>query len=204
MGRKQPLARIWMHNGMLQLGGEKMAKSVGNIERLADAVERWGRDTLVYFFSTAHYRQPIQYSDEALTNAANTVARIRDFARTLSPGESSPALAGPRDDFFAALRDDFNTPRAVAALQAWIRAAREAGETHDSALREMLTVLGLENLLEAGREPGPDDLALLDQRQSARASKDFAEADRLRDELAARGWEVRDSADGASLVPRDG
>ena len=203
-GRGSELAQIWMHNGMLQLGGEKMAKSVGNIERLADAVERWGRDTLVWFFSTAHYRQPIQYSDEALTQAQNTVARIRDFARGLSTDLSPESLAPLRDDFFAALRDDFNTPSALAHLHAWVRAAREQGVTAGSHLHEMLTVLGLENLLEAGREPGPDDLALLDRRQAARRDKDFAEADRLRDELAERGWDVRDSPSGAELVPREG
>jgi cysteinyl-tRNA synthetase len=203
-GRGEDLAQIWMHNGMLQLGGEKMAKSVGNIERLSDAVERWGRDTLVWFFAAGHYRQPIQYSDEVLTQAQNTVARVRDFARTLSPGESSTELAPHRDAFFAELADDFNTPAALAHLHAWIRGAREAGETGDGHLREMLTVLGLENLLEAGREAGAEDLQMLEARQAARAAKDFAEADRLRDELAARGWDVRDTPGGAELVPREG
>jgi cysteinyl-tRNA synthetase len=81
-----------------------------------------------------------------------------------------------------------------------VRAARERRETGDSHLREMLGVLGLENLLESGREPSDEDRELLDQRQAARASKDFAEADRLRDELSARGWQVRDTPAGAELV----
>jgi cysteinyl-tRNA synthetase len=199
-GRGAELTRIWMHNGMLQLGGEKMAKSVGNIELLSEALERWGRDTLIWFFASGHYRQPVQYSDETLTQARNTVAAVRELARTLSPGESSPALAVHRDAFFEALADDFNTPAALARLHAWTRAAREAGETGDSHLREMLEVLALENLLDRGREPGPDDLALLEQRQAARAAKDFGEADRLRDELTARGWSVRDTPAGAELV----
>lgn len=202
-GRGSDLARIWMHNGMLQLGGEKMAKSVGNIELLSEAVERWGRDTLIWFFASGHYRQPIQYSDATLTSARNTVAALRDFARTLSPGPSAQALAPLRDAFFAALHEDFNTPAALAQLHAWTREARAAGETGDAHLREMLEVLALENLLDRGREPGPDDLDLLEQRQTARAAKDFAEADRLRDELTARGWSVRDSATGAELVPVD-
>jgi cysteinyl-tRNA synthetase len=199
-GRGEELAKIWMHNGMLQLGGEKMAKSVGNIELLHEAVETWGRDTLVYFFASAHYRQPVQYSPETLTAARNTVATIRELARTLAPGESSEALAEHRDAFFAALAEDFNTPTALAALHAWVRAARAAGETGDGHLREMLTVLGLENLLDRGREPGADDLELLEQRNAARAAKDWGEADRLRDELTARGWSVRDTAGGAELV----
>ena len=194
------LAQIWMHNGMLQLGGEKMAKSVGNIELLHDAVERWGRDALIWFFVSGHYRQPIQYGDEPLTQAQNTVARIRELARELPEGPSDPSLEPLRDEFFAALADDFNTPTAAAKLFAWLRAAREAG-SGKAHLREMLGVLGLENLLEAGREPAPEDLELLEQRQAARAERDFAAADRLRDELVARGWQVRDSPDGASLVP---
>jgi cysteinyl-tRNA synthetase len=202
-GRGDELARVWMHNGMLQLGGEKMAKSVGNIELLSEALERWGRDTLIWFFASGHYRQPVQYSEETLTQARNTVAAVREFARTLAPGESSEALAVHRDAFFDALADDFNTPAALAQLHAWTRAAREAGETGDAHLREMLGVLALENLLDRGREPGPGDLALLEQRQAARAAKDFGEADRLRDELTARGWSVRDTAAGAELVGLD-
>jgi cysteinyl-tRNA synthetase len=199
-GRGAELAQVWMHNGMLQLAGEKMSKSTGNIDLLADAIDAWGRDALVLFFASGHYRQPLQYSDESLTAARNTVASLRDFARTLSPGPSSDELAVHRDAFFDALADDFGTPAALAHLFAWVRAARERGETGDGHLREMLGVLGLENLLDRGREPGEDDLELLRRRQEARGAKDFAAADRLRDELAARGWQVRDTPGGAELV----
>jgi cysteinyl-tRNA synthetase len=203
-GRGAELARIWMHNGMLQLGGEKMAKSVGNIERLAEAVERWGRDTLVLFFAGAHYRQPVQYSDEALGAARARVDGIRNAARRLVDGDSPEDMAGFRDRFFDALADDFGTPAALAELSAWVSEANRREGVGSSHLAEMLGVLGLENLLERGREPGPEDLDLLERRQAARAAKDFAEADRLRDELTARGWEVRDGAGGAELVPREG
>jgi cysteinyl-tRNA synthetase len=199
-GRGSELARIWMHNGMLQLGGEKMAKSVGNIELLGEAVDRWGRDALVWFFAAGHYRQPIQYTDDALTQAQNTVARVRELARTLTLDPSPEALEPLRDAFFDALADDFNTPTALARLFDWVRAAREQDVTGGSHLHEMLSVLGLENLFERGREPADDDLELLERRQAARAARDFAEADRLRDELTARGWEVRDTPGGAELV----
>jgi cysteinyl-tRNA synthetase len=205
-GRGAELAQIWMHNGMLQLRDEetggfaKMAKSVGNIELLGDAIDRWGRDTLVYFFASGHYRQPLQYSSDSLIAARNTLASLREFARTLGSGTSSQALEPLRDAFFDALADDFNTPAALAQLFAWVRAARERRETGDEHLREMLGVLGLENLLDTGRAPGEEDLALLRQRQEARASKDFAAADRLRDQLSARGWQVRDTPDGGELV----
>jgi cysteinyl-tRNA synthetase len=202
--RGSELARIWMHNGMLQFGREKMAKSVGNIVSLADAVERWGRDTLVLFFSTAHYRQPIQYTDEALEAARNRLAGLREAARRVVPGPSPEDLAPVRERFFAALADDFNTPAALAALAEWVAEANRRSEVGDADLRAMLGVLGLETLFEGGREPTAEDRSLLEARQAARAAKDFGEADRLRDELRSRGWEVRDGASGAELIPVDG
>jgi len=210
--RGEELARIWMHNGMLEFGGEKMAKSVGNVERLSDAVARWGAETLVMFFLGGHYRQPIQYRDDVLEDARARVARVREAVRALPPGPSPEDMAGVRDRFLDALADDFNTPNALAALFEWIREANRRASASASAeppgrahLEEMLGVLGLSSLLgEAAREPSAHELALLERRQAARAAKDWAEADRLRAELAAAGWDVRDSADGPSLVLRDG
>jgi cysteinyl-tRNA synthetase len=203
--RGEELARIWMHNGMLEFGGEKMAKSVGNVERLSDAVARWGPETLVMFFLGGHYRQPIQYRDDVLEDARARVARVREAARALPPGPSPEDMAPLRDRFLAALADDFNTPNALAALFEWIREANRRGDAGRDHLEEMLSVLGLDSLLAADRrEPSPADLELLERRQAARAAKDWAEADRLRDELAAAGWDVRDSAGGPSLVLREG
>ena len=204
--RGAELARVWMHNGMLQMSGEKMAKSVGNIASLPDALEEFGRDALLLFFTSGHYRQPIQFDDAARVQAQASVRRIREAARRLSSGPSPEELAPLKKRFFDALADDFNTPMAWAAVWEWIRDAntRPAG-TGDADLREMLFVLGLDGLLdpEAG-DGAPDDaaLALLERREVARARKDYAEADRLRDELAELGWEVRDSADGPQLVAR--
>ncbi len=199
--RGTELARIWMHNGMLQFGGEKMAKSVGNVERLGDALDRWGRDVLVMFFAGGKYREPLQYRDDVLEDARARVERLREAARTLPPGPSPPELRPLRDRFFAALADDFNTPGALAALAEWRTEAMRRGDAGRADLEEMLGVLGLETLLEAGREPGEEDRALLAARVEARAAKDYAESDRLRDELLSRGWVVRDTPEGAKLVP---
>jgi cysteinyl-tRNA synthetase len=201
--RGAELTRIWMHNGMLQLGGEKMAKSVGNIESLADAIDTWGRDAIVLLFVSAHYRQPMQYSEETLGAARTGVRRLRDAARLLTPGPSPEDMAPLRERFFAALADDFRTPEAMAAVWDWVRESNRRGGVGSDDLREMLGVLGLANLLEAGdADGGPDDdaRALLERREQARAARDFIEADRLRDELAARGWQVRDSPAGPELV----
>jgi cysteinyl-tRNA synthetase len=203
-----PLARLWMHNGMVRLEGEKMAKSVGNIFLLHEALAAHGRDALIAYFCAGHYRQPIAYSAERLEEAARSVARIREAGRRLAAGPSPAELAPLRERFFAALADDFNTPRALAVVFDWVREANRRTEpTGDADLREMLAVFALDGLLDAGADAGgPGEAAqeLLARREAARAARDFATADALRDELAALGWEVRDSASGPALVPRDG
>ena len=209
----EPLARLWVHNGMVRLEGEKMAKSVGNIFLLHEALAAHGRDALILYFCAGHYRQPIAYSEERLAEAARSVERIKDAGRRLVAGPSPAELAPLREAFLDALSEDFNTPRALAAVFEWVREANRRGDAGeqvgDADLREMLGVLALEPLLDAdaaaaGGAGGPDSAAqaLLERRQAARAARDFAAADRLREELAALGWEVRDGADGATLVPR--
>src|SRR4051812_14359868 len=202
-GRGRELARIWMHNGMLEArGGEKMAKSVGNITPLHEAVETWGRDALLMLFVSAHYRQPLAWSDEALRQAQANVRTLREIGRRLVPGDSPEDLAPLRDRFFEALADDFNTPRALAAMWEWVREVNRRGAAVGSAhLAEMLGVLGLENLLEAEAGAPPEVVEVAERRRAARAARDFAESDRLRDELLDRGWQVRDTADGFELPP---
>jgi cysteinyl-tRNA synthetase len=201
-GRGRPLARLWMHNGMLEASaGEKMAKSVGNIRGLAEVLDEVGGETLVLYFCTGHYRQPLTFTPESLEAAGNAVRRIREAGRRLSRGESPEALAVHRDAFLDALAEDFNTARALPALYEWIGAANKlpqgAGDAH---LREMLGVLGLESLLSEEEGPPPAAVELAEQRSSARVAKDWAEADRLRDELRELGWEVRDGPQGPELV----
>jgi cysteinyl-tRNA synthetase len=194
-----------MHNGMVRLEGETMAKSVGNIRLLHEALDAVGRDTLVMYFVSGHYRQPLVYTEDALADARGAVERIRDFALRLDPDADVPPEAAEFEErFYAALADDFNTPAARAVLFDWITEANrriDAGERiGPGPLPEMLRVLGLENLLEADEKPDDEALRLLDEREAARKEKDFASADARRDELAARGWIVRDTAEGPQLV----
>jgi cysteinyl-tRNA synthetase len=202
--RGEELARIWMHNGMIQSTGEKMAKSVGNIAPLHEVIERWGRDAVVMYLVSGHYRQPLAFSEAALEQATANVSRIREAARRLTPGPSDDDLGRLREDFFDALANDFNTPAALAHLNEWIRDATGAAikVKGDAHLREMLGVLGLESLLSAPAEAPPEVEALATQREQARAARDFPAADRLRDEIAALGWEVRDGPAGFELLPR--
>jgi cysteinyl-tRNA synthetase len=202
-GRGRELARIWMHNGMLQLGeGEKMSKSVGNIQGLGEVLDAVGGPALVLYFSAGHYRQPIAFSRERLDEAVRGAARIREAGRRLVAGDSPAELAPLRDAFLDALAEDFNTARALAALYDWIREAnRREVDVGDADLREMLGVLGLEALLEAQEGAPPEAVALADRRAAARDARDWAEADRLRDELRGMGWEVRDGPQGPELLP---
>jgi cysteinyl-tRNA synthetase len=201
--RGEELARLWMHNGMIQFTGEKMAKSVGNIALLHEVLAAHGPQTVVMYLISGHYRQPLAFSDAALEQAQGNISRIREGARRLPGGESPAALAPVRDRFFDALARDFNTPEALAALNEWLRAASspELGAPGDSHLREMLGVLGLEALLDPVEEAPTHVRELAAQREQARAGRDFAEADRLRGEIAALGWEVRDGGGGFELLP---
>jgi cysteinyl-tRNA synthetase len=202
MARGAELAQIWMHNGMLQMGAEKMAKSVGNVSLLHEVLEAWGRDAVIMYFVNGHYRGPVAFDDEVMEQAAARVKRVREAGRRLVDGPSPPDMAAYKERFFEALRDDFNTPTALAAVWEWIREANSRSGVGRDDLVEMLTVLGLENLLEPeAAEVGEEAEAMVRAREAARAARDFAEADRLRDELRARGWEVRDGPSGPELVP---
>jgi cysteinyl-tRNA synthetase len=192
-----------MHNGMIQLTGEKMAKSVGNIAPLHEVIAEYGSETVVMYLISGHYRQPLAFSPAALEQARSNVSRIREAGRRLSRGDSPPDLDRLRDMFFDALAKDFNTADALAVLNEWLRQATSplwdsAGDGH---LREMLGVLGLEQLLAASAQAPAQVLELAEQRERARAEHDFAAADRLRDEIAELGWEVRDGPGGFELLP---
>ncbi len=184
----RPFARIWMHNGMLRFAGEEMHKSVGNDVSLQAALDRWGRETLLVFFLTGHWRKPLDYSDATLEAAVARSDRLRDVFR----GASEPASDDAWDRFAAALDDDFNTPAALAVLHEW--------RDHD-LLRRALAIFGLGSL--ADDDAAPDEVvALAVERMTARATRDFGEADRLRAEIEASGWDVRDEADSFRLVRR--
>jgi cysteinyl-tRNA synthetase len=207
--RGKPLARVWMHNGMVEMEAEKMAKSVGNIRLLHRALDEFGRDALVMWLVGAHYRKPVAFTDEALEDSRRAVQRVREFVRRLD--RSAPGPEGLEDlveRFFDALADDFNTPAARAAMFDWIAEGNrriDAGERlGPGALGEMLYALGLEGLLEEPVDEAPDAVRrLADERQAARAERDFDRADRIREELAERGWEVRDTTGGAELVRKE-
>jgi cysteinyl-tRNA synthetase len=187
-GAGREFARLWMHNGLLRFGGEKMSKSLGNVITLRDALDEWGPETLLMLFLGAHWRKPMDYTDETLAAAKARADGFREVFRNPS------APQGSWDDLVAALDDDFNTPEALAVMHEW--------RDHD-LLRRGLELFGLGSLAE--QEEAPAELDELAQRRAtARAGGDFDEADRLRREIEAEGWEVRDVAgdSGYRLVPK--
>jgi cysteinyl-tRNA synthetase len=213
-------ARVWMHNGMLRLTGEKMSKSLGNIDGLADALERVGRETLLVLFAQAHYRSPVDYSDTTLEQASATAAGLREAlrnARRYAAGNDGSA-APPQsaidtfDRFAAHMADDLDTPKALAELHALAReinVAVAAGDAAPSAvaatadlLVRALDVLGLASL-DAPAATSDEALALAEERAKARSAGDFARADELRDCISALGFAVRDTPQGPQVVPLD-
>jgi cysteinyl-tRNA synthetase len=202
--RGEELTKLWMHNGMIQFTGEKMAKSVGNIASLHEVLERYGSDTVVMYLISGHYRQPLAFSDAALEQAQSNVSRIREAGRRLSTGASHKDLDKLHEGFFDALYNDFNTPLALARVNEWIRDATSPSpglDGGDQHLREMLGVLGLESLLAPAADAPEQVRELAEQRERARGELDFAAADQLRDQIVALGWEVRDGSTGYELLP---
>jgi len=181
-----PFAQVWMHNGMLGRGGQEMHKSLGNDESLRNVIDTWGRETLLVFYLTGHWRKPLDFSDATLRSAATRAEGFRDVFRSAH----EPATDDAWDRFAAALDDDFNTPEALAIMHEW--------RDHD-LLRRALDVFGLASLAESDEAP-PELVDLARRRQEARAGREFGEADRLRAEIEGAGWEVRDSGGGFQLV----
>jgi cysteinyl-tRNA synthetase len=212
----RPFAHVWMHNGMVDTAGEKMSKSEGNIFQLSEALDRYGREAVVAYLISGHYRQPLAFGELPMEEAVARVERLRNFFRTqggrdpggVAPeqqrGGSGETPPGSRLEAFKdALADDFNTPRAMAeAFELVGEANREEVPGAVEAVAEMLRLVGLESIAEGQDDTDPEAERLLQERQEARAAKDFGRADEIRDRLADLGWEVRDSADGPQLVRR--
>ena len=208
-----PFAHHWVHNGLLQLGEDKMSKSLGNLVSVEDALSRYSADALRLYFLSSHYRSPLQYTDEGAAAMERSMARFQHalrFEDAADPARPGPELdSGPYNQrFVAAMDDDLNTPQATAALfdlAREINRERDAGSsvvTAQATLRELGAVLGLTF---ASPDPGDKMLTatpfidlLVTTRSELRQAKQFALADRIRDELAAQGVLLEDSAQGTT------
>ncbi|MFN8162686.1 MAG: cysteine--tRNA ligase [Solirubrobacterales bacterium] len=204
----RPFAQIWMHNGMVEADAAKMSKSEGNIFQLSEALDAYGREAVVDYLISGHYRQPLAFGPAQMEQAVARVERLRNFFREHPIGEEdraspSDATAARISAFRDALADDFNTPRAMAkAFELVAEANRGDVAGAPVALREMLELVGLGSLAATEESAGSEAEVLMAEREEARAARDFERADAIRDRLAGLGWEVRDSASGPRLVRR--
>ncbi len=211
-------ARHWLHNGLVQVNGQKMSKSLGNSIFAAEVLEQVRPVVVRYALAAAHYRSTIDLVDGSFAEADAALGRIEQFlarsARALATGQATaPALLPVPDAFAAAMDDDLGVPQALAVLHDTVRIANAALDAGDLAavgiaraeVRSMLGVLGLDpaDPVFGAEESGPERAALgalieglLAQREAARAAKDFGTADAVRDALTAAGIQLEDGADG--------
>jgi cysteinyl-tRNA synthetase len=206
----KPFARWWLHNGMLNFAGAKMSKSIGNIERIRDLVERHPSEALRYALLSAHYRQPLEWSDNLIAQSVRTLDRLYGTLRDVEAIAASPAIPAAVE---AALDDDLNTPAVLALIAGYaadLRKRLAEGQTDGpelAALKADLLGAGLAmGLLQQApaewlqRGANTDDdariQALVDERIAAKAARDFTRADALRDQLAAEGILIEDTPQG--------
>ena len=224
----RPFVRAWAHHGMVTLASGKMAKSLGNVLDVERAVDLHGRNAARMWLLQSHYSQPIEYSEEILEEKRRSYERLMRLYLQISGSQSSSELsdmmaADLRESLEAAMNDDLNTPEVLATLfEVAGRAGREistrpeaAGEFGSlaEATEEVMTIFGFDLARELStevdgvhirysEEPGAGVLKRAAARESARREKDWATADRLRDELHADGWDVEDTSEGPILGRR--
>ena len=211
----QRFATLWLHNGLVTYAGEKMSKSIGNTVSPADMLAEARPLAVRYYLGQAHYRSVLDYRPTSLVEATAAVERVESFLRAArNAGADLEGAAGDVPQAFGdAMDDDLNVPQALAVLHETVRAGNSAladgldAAAPARAVRAMTDVLGLTGLMDLGDAAGNaaehtalDALvrSLLAQRDQARAAKDWARADAIRDELAAAGVAVRDAAGGST------
>ena len=216
---RKTFARYWVHNGFVNLGAEKMSKSLGNTLLIRELVKRHDPDALRLWLLGTHYRHPVEFSEERLNEAGRALERFsrlfREAARyAWPPGPVPDALRQFRLRFEAAMDDDFNTPQALGALFDLARALYEHVERTDEADAQQALVAGVDEVKRLGGALGlfargvtvagpPAEVdRLVSERSDARKRRDWRRSDELRDELQKLGWSVEDTPSGPRLTPR--
>ncbi len=216
----QTFARFWMHNALLTAAGEKMSKSLGNGALVSEVVKRFPARAVRLYLVQPHYRSTIEYADSSLAESVTALARIDNFVQRATE-LVGPATQAVPAGFVAAMNDDLGTPGAVAVLHNAVRVGNQALDAQNTeqvsrSLDEvtgMLMIFGL-NADSPAWPSSTDDqqltavvdglvAELIKQRGDARARKDFAAADAIRDSLAATGVEVSDTPQGSRWAIRD-
>ncbi|HBM55638.1 MAG TPA: cysteine--tRNA ligase, partial [Acidimicrobiaceae bacterium] len=209
LGCGRPFARLWVHNGMVQVGTEKMSKSLGNFWTLAELLDNWDPRALRLLVLQTHYRKTMEIGEDTLRTASAALERLDGFARRIAAANlpDTPADEATVDRFRQAMDDDLGTAAAMAIVFAAVRDANRALDAEDAdtaaalaaAVTELSGVLGLRlaGMTTVGDDGGAID-GLVTARSAAKAAEDYAEADRIRDELTSRGIVLEDSATGTT------
>jgi cysteinyl-tRNA synthetase len=205
----KPFVRFWMHNGFVNIDSEKMSKSLGNFFTIRDVLKQWDPEVVRFLLVRTHYRSPLNYSDQHLADAKNALTRLYTALKDTDPDDQALDWNEPHAERVrAAMNDDFNTPMVVSI---WFELAAEVNKTHNPGLARQLkglaTLLGFLNreprvFLQAGAEEAGLTVEQIDMliaaRQTAKAAKNYAEADRLRAELTSAGVVLEDSPQGTT------
>jgi cysteinyl-tRNA synthetase len=213
----KPFAKYWMHNGYINVNNEKMSKSKGNFFTVRDISQKYDLKVVRLFMLSAHYRSPINFSEDLIMQAASAMARIKNCRDNLKHiGASGTAdtvdvtkdICALENQFKKAMDDDLNTAEAIGMIFEYvhdINLAFEDGKGAKSAkeaLEALDKVLGVLGLAPEDEQIPSEILALAEQRQQARQARDFAKSDALRDQLAGLGYELKDTPDGVKISKR--
>ena len=195
LGRR--FARRWVHSGMVESGGQKMSKSIGNVLSLSELLEHHDGRAFRLLVLRSHYRSPIEVTPETLSDAERGLEKLDSFARRFPPGGEPDQAA--LEEFRRLMDDDLATPQATALLFTLVTRANASSDAGAAAAAyEIAGALGLE-LRGAGAEIPPEVQALVRARDEVRAAKDWARSDAFRDQLQADGWVVEDTPDGTKV-----
>ena len=199
---KKPFVKYWLHTGFLNVKGQKMAKSLGNFITVRDALKKYDSNVLRLFYLSAHYRSPIDFSEELLEQAKNSLERLNDFARKVKDSkekDDQELIDSTKKEFLKHMDDDFDTPKALAVIFDFVKEVNKKGGGKKSY--ELMTEIdNIFNVLETKEEKIPSDIKkLIEEREKARKEKNYEKADKIREEIRSKGYSIEDTGEGIRI-----
>ncbi|MFH0867847.1 MAG: cysteine--tRNA ligase [Candidatus Woesearchaeota archaeon] len=203
---KKPFVKYWLHTGFLNVKGQKMAKSTGNFITVRDALKKHDSKVLRFFYLSAHYRSHINFSEELLDQAKNSLERLNDFVRKVKDSKEKDdvkLIEKTKKEFLKHMDDDFDTPKALAAVFDFVKDVNKKGGGKKS-YELMLEFDKIFNVLETKKENIPAEIKkLLEEREKARKEKNYERADKIREEIEKKGYAIEDTKEGARVKKQD-
>ncbi len=203
---KKPFVRYWLHTGFLNVKGQKMSKSLGNFVTIKDALKEYDPKVLRLFYISGHYRSPIDFSQELLDKAKNSLERLNDFVRKVknSGGKDDIKLIEEtKKEFLKHMDDDFDTPKALAVIFDFVKDVNKKGGGKKS-YELMMEFDKVFNVLETKEDKIPDEIKkLVNDREKARKENDFEKADAIREEIKRKGYILEDSEEGTVIKKKN-